>query len=214
MNKTTKFNKHYLQSKGLHLDYSIIRDMIEENESVLDLGCGKGELLKLLKEKNIHAQGIDILEDNIVSCLEKGLSVIQGDIDLGLKEYPNQSYDYVVLNKTLQSTEKPDFVIDEMLRVGKKIIVSFPNFAYWKVRFYLMFFGKMPKSNILPFEWFNTPNIHLLTIKDFYDFSYSHGFKIDKKICMNKGKVKKGLFFNFFENFFTEEVIFLCSKKD
>lgn len=206
-------NKHYISSKGLHLNYSIITNMIEKGANVLDLGCGDGTLLKMLKRKGIYAHGIDILEDNIIKCLEKGLSVIQGDIDKGLKEYPDLSYEYVVLNQTLQSTEKPDFVINEMLRVGKKIIVSFPNFAYWKVRFYLMFHGKMPKSNILPFEWYNTPNIHLLTIKDFYNFSKSCNFKIDKKICMNKGKVKKGLFFNFFENFFTEEVIFLCSKE-
>lgn len=207
-------NRHYIESKGLHLNYSIIADMIEKEANVLDLGCGDGTLLKKLKNKGIHARGVDINQDNIVKCLQKGLSVFQGDIDEGLHEYPDKSYDYVILNQTLQSTEKPDYVIDEMLRVGKKIVVSFPNFAYWRVRFYLLFFGQMPKSNILPFEWFNTPNIHLLTIRDFYNFSKQKDFKIEKKICMRKAKIRKGLFYKFFDNMFCEEVIFLCSREN
>ena len=205
-------NKHYLESKGLHLNYSIITNMIEPNLSVLDLGCGDGTLLKMLKNKGINARGIDINQDNIVKCLEKGLPVIQGDIDEGLQEYPDKSYDYVVLNQTLQSTEKPDFVIKEMLRVGNKVVVSFPNFGYWKVRFYLMFRGKMPKSRILPFQWYNTPNIHLLTIDDFYDFAKSQDFKIEQKICMTKAKVRKSILQKLFDNLFTEEVIFVISK--
>lgn len=205
-------NKHYAESKGLHLNYSIITDMITPNDSVLDVGCGDGTLMKMLVDKNIHTTGIDIDQNNVVKCLEKGLSVIQGDIDEGLQGYPNKSYDYVVLNQTLQSTEKPDFVIQEMLRVGKKVVISFPNFAYWRVRFYLMFKGKMPKSNILPFEWYNTPNIHLLTIKDFYDFAKRHNFKIEKELCMTRGKIRKNILKKFFDNFFAEEVIFLCSK--
>lgn len=205
-------NKHYTESKGLHLNYSIISNMIEQGASVLDLGCGDGTLLKLLKDKGINARGIDISQDNVVKCLEKGLSVFQGDIDEGLQEYPDKSYDYVILNQTLQSTEKPDYVMQEMLRVGKKIVVSFPNFAYWKVRFYLLFHGRMPKSNILPFEWYDTPNIHLLTIKDFYYFAKKHGLKIEQKLSMTRAKVRNSLFHKIFDNLFTEEVIFLCSK--
>lgn len=204
-------NEHYIKSKGLHLNYSIIRDMISSQKSVLDVGCGDGTLMKMLREKNIHVTGIDIDQDNIVKCLEKGLSVIQGDIDEGLQGYPDKSYDYVVLNQTLQSTEKPDYVIQEMLRVGKKVVISFPNFAYWKVRFYLMFHGKMPKSKILPFEWYNTPNIHLLTIKDFYDFAKRHNFKIEKKLCMTRGKLRHSFARKIFDNLLTEEVIFLCT---
>ena len=204
-------NQHYTESKGLHLNYSIITDMLSSQDSVLDVGCGDGTLMKILREKNVHVTGIDIDQNNIVKCLEKGLSVIQGDIDEGLQGYSDNSYDYVVLNQTLQSTDKPDYVIQEMLRVGKKVVISFPNFAYWKVRFYLMFHGKMPKSNILPFEWYNTPNIHLLTIKDFYDFAKRHNFRIEKKLCMTKGKLSKCFIRKIFDNLFTEEVIFLCT---
>ena len=205
-------NRHYIESKGLHLNYSIIVNLIDRESTVLDLGCGDGTLLKMLKNKGINVRGIDINQENIVKCLEKGLSVIQGDIDKGLQEYPDKSYNYVVLNQTLQSTEKPDFVIKEMLRVGEKVVVSFPNFAYWKVRFYLMFRGKMPKSRILPFQWYDTPNIHLLTIEDFHEFARNNGFKIEKTICMTKAKVRKSIFHKIFDNFFTEEVIFVISK--
>lgn len=205
-------NKHYTESKGLHLNYSIISGMIDSNLSVLDLGCGDGTLLKMLKDKKINARGIDIKQDNIIKCLEKGLSVVQGDIDEGLHEYPDKSYNYVILNQTLQSTEKPHFVINEMLRVGEKVVVSFPNFGYWKVRFYLMFKGKMPKSKMLPFQWYDTPNIHLLTIEDFYDFAKENNFKIEKKISMTKAKVRDSLFHRLFDNFLTEEVIFVISR--
>lgn len=130
-----RLNEHYTESKGLHLNYSIITDMIEAGKNVVDLGCGDGTLTKMLKDKGVRVSGIDINQDNIVKCLEKGLSVIQGDIDEGLQEYPDNSYDYAVLNQTLQSVEKPDYVIREMLRVAKHVVISFPNFAYWRVRF-------------------------------------------------------------------------------
>lgn len=205
-------NEHYANSKGLHLNYSIISNLIEEGSSVLDLGCGEGELLKLLKDKKINSRGIEINQDNVIKCLEKGLSVVQGDIDEGLQEYPDKSYDYIVLNQTLQSTEKPDYVIQEMLRVGKKAFVSFPNFGYWRVRFYLLFNGKMPKSKILPFEWFDTPNIHLLTIDDFFDFAKKNKIKIEKTVCMTRAKVRNGILRRIFNNLLTEEVIFVVSK--
>lgn len=186
--------------------------MIPTGSTVLDLGCGDGTLLKMLKEKSIRARGVEIDQNNVIKCLEKGLSVVQGDIDEGLAEYPDQSVDYIVLNQTLQSTEKPDYVINEMLRVGRKIVVSFPNFAYWRVRLYLFFHGKMPKSKMLPFDWYNTPNIHLLTIADFYDFAKKRDLKIEKTICMTRAKVRKGLFCKLLDNIFAEEVIFVIAK--
>ena len=171
-------NNHYEKSKGLHLNYEIITKFIENGSKILDLGCGDGTLLKMLIErKNCTGTGIEIDQQNAIQAIEKGLSIIQGDIDEGLKDFSDNEYDYIILNQTLQSTEKPDYVIEEMLRAGKKAVVSFPNFAYWKVRFYLFFNGKMPKSNILPFEWYNTPNIHLLTIKDFFEFCKKRNIK-------------------------------------
>lgn len=204
--------QHYIESKGLHLNYSIITEIIEPETSVLDLGCGDGTLLKMLKNKKIKARGIEINQNSVIKALEKGLSVIQGDIDEGLQEYPDKFYDYVILNQTLQSTEKPDYVIKEMLRVGTKVVVSFPNFAYWRVRLFLLFKGRMPKSKILPFEWYDTPNIHLLTLKDFYEFARENQINIEKRICMTRAKVRKGILSNFFDNLFAEEVMFVISK--
>lgn len=206
-------NKHYATSKGLHLNYSIITNMIEANSRVLDLGCGDGYLLKLLKDtKNVKGNGIEISQAEVISCLEKGLSVIQGNIDEGLKQFADKSYDYVVLNQTLQSTYNPDFVLEEMLRVGKKCIVSFPNFAYWRIRFYLFFTGNMPKSNVLPFEWYNTPNIHLLTVKDFFEFAKQRNITITEGIYTTRAHIRKGIQYNIFSNLLAEEAIFVISR--
>ena len=217
LNKTVKQNKkannHYETSMGLHVNYEIICDQIESDSKVLDLGCGSGELLKLLKEKkNVQGRGVEINEDNVIKCIEKGLSVFQGDIDEGLKDYQDKSFDYVILNQTLQCVHKPDFAIHEMLRAGKKIVISFPNFGYWRVRFYLLFNGEMPKSAILPFEWYNTPNIHLLTIKDFKEFCKLRKIKILKEIYMNKAKIKNDLIHNIMPNFYAEEAIFIVQR--
>ncbi len=196
----------------LRLGYSIITDIIEKNAKVLDLGCGNGNLLaKLIEEKSINGLGVEINQDSVISALEKGLSVIQGNIDEGFKGFEDKEYDWVILNQTLQSTEKPDYVIKEMLRVGKKAVVSFPNFAYWKIRFYLFFTGHMPKSKVLPFEWYDTPNIHLLTVNDFYKFCKKREIKILKSIYMTNANVKTNFITKLFSNFCAEEVIFVIS---
>ena len=198
--------------KGLKPNYEIVSKMVEPNSSVLDLGCGEGELLKeLVEHKHVNGLGIEINQNYVVKALEKGLQIIQDNIDEGLKDFENGQWDYVILNQTLQSTVKPDFVIDEMLRIGKKVIVSFPNFAYWKVRFYLFFKGKMPKSEFLPFEWYNTPNIHLLTINDFFEFCKKRSIKREKAIYCTKGKIKNSIF-RATANLLSEEAIFLITK--
>ncbi len=206
-------SKDYGKTKGLRLNYNIISEIIGANSKVLDLGCGDGTLLKqLIEEKSVRGIGVEIDQQFAISAIEKGLSIIQGNIDDGLKEFTDKEYDWVILNQTVQSTDKPDFVIEEMLRVGKKVVVSFPNFAYWKVRLYLLFKGKMPKSKILPFEWFNTPNIHLLTINDFYEFCANRDIKILKSVYMTRAKVRRGMLIRAISNFFTEEVIFVISR--
>lgn len=196
----------------LRLGYSIITEMIEHGAKVLDLGCGNGNLLaKLVKEKGIKGLGVEINQDAAINAMEKGLSVIQGDIDEGLG-FINQNYDWVILNQTLQSTEKPEFVVEEMLKIGKKVIVSFPNFGYWKVRFQLLFSGNTPKSKVLPYDWYNTPNIHFLTAKDFKEFCSKRHIKILKTIYIADAKVRPSWFMKKFYNLFAEEVIVVISR--
>ncbi len=200
-------------NKGLQLNYSLITELIEEGSSVLDLGCGDGTLLKMLAEKKkVTGKGVEINQDNVIKSIQKGLSIIQGDIDDGLKDFSDKEWDYIILNQTLQSTEKPDYVIDEMLRAGKKVVVSFPNFAYWKVRLYLLLNGRMPKSKMLPFEWYDTPNIHLLTILDFFEFCRKRNINILKAIYTTRAQKLRCRVKNFFSNLFAEEVIFIINR--
>lgn len=197
----------------LHVNYKSIVELVEENSKVLDLGSGDGSLLKMLKDiKNVSGKGIEINQNCVIESIQKGVSTIQGDIDEGLMQFSDKEYDYVILNSTLQSTEKPHFVIKEMLRVGKKVVVSFPNFGYWKVRFYLMFKGKMPISKRLPFKWYDTPNIHLLTINDFFEYAKQNDIKILKAMYFNNGKQRKGIFVRRISSLFAEEAIFVLSK--
>ncbi len=195
------------------LNYEVITQLVPNNANVLDLGCGDGTLLKkLTDEKNVKGVGVEISQSCVIDALQKGLSIIQGDIDEGLIQFPDKSFDYVILNQTLQSTEKPEFVIDEMLRVSNKVILSFPNFAYWKVRFYLFFKGKMPKSHALPWEWYNTPNIHLLTVNDFFEFCKKKDIKILKSAYLTHNKLRHNILIRTITNFFSEEVIFVITK--
>ena len=200
-------------NRGLHLNYSLITQIIEENSKVLDLGCGDGTLLKMLiDQKHIEGKGIEINQDSVINSIENGVCTIQGDIDEGLVQFSDKEYDYVVLNRTVQATEKPDFVIKEMLRVGKKVIVSFPNFGYWKVRLYLLLNGKMPVSKMLPFEWYNTPNIHLLTIRDFFEFEKKNNIKILKSIYLNHAQVRRDKLLRLMPNLLAEEAVFVLSN--
>ncbi len=203
-----------MQNKAeIQLNYEVVTDIIPNSAKVLDLGCGDGTLFsKLVKEKNIKGMGIEIDQNKVIEALENGVPVIQGDIDEGLKQFPDNSFDYAILNQTLQSTEKPDLVTDEMLRVAKKAVVSFPNFAYWKVRFYLFFKGKMPKSKALPYEWYNTPNIHLMTVNDFFEFCKKRNIKILKSVYLTRNKARSGFLVRTITNFFSEEVVFVISK--
>ena len=170
-------------------EYKIIVDLIEEKTRVLDVGCDDGTLLESLKKnKNVDARGIEISKDKVQICVSKGLTVIEGNAELDLKQFPNDSFDYVILGQTLQAFVNPEIVIRELLRVGKKAIITIPNFGHWKVRLNLLIKGTMPITESLPNDWYNTPNIHLCTIKDFVFFSESKNFKLSKSIALKSNQ--------------------------
>ncbi|MDA1315695.1 MAG: methionine biosynthesis protein MetW [Acidobacteria bacterium] len=170
-------------------DYAIIGEMVEEDASVLDLGCGEGELLSwLVEQRNAKARGVEISPEKVRKCVARGLSVYQGDIDKGLADYPEQCFDYIILSQTLQETLRPLDVLKEMVRVGRRAIVAFPNFGHWAVRTSLLRTGKAPKTDHLPYEWHNTPNIHFLTVLDFEQTVREEGFTIERSYFLRKGK--------------------------
>ena len=195
-------------------EYKIIANIIENNSNVLDVGCDDGTLMEFLKiNKNINIRGIEISKEKVQICIAKGLTVIEGNAEVDLKQFPNDSFDYVVLGQTLQAFINPELVIRELLRVGKKAIVTIPNFGHWKVRLNLLFKGTMPMTNSLPHDWYNTPNIHMCTIKDFVKFSEIIGFKIFKSLALKSKNISNINNSNlFFKNLFGELGIFLIEK--
>jgi methionine biosynthesis protein MetW len=174
---------------GIRLDHRIIFEIVERGAKVLDLGCGDGDLLALLaREKQVRAQGIELSEEAIYKCVQKGLSVFHGDLDSGLDEYPDRSFDYIILNQSLQEVKKVHFLIDEALRVGRKVIVGFPNFGHWRVRWALGVRGRTPVTEALPHYWYDSPNLHFLTIEDFRDFCRSRRIEVLKSVCLGEKK--------------------------
>ena len=171
-------------------EFKVIADLLPNNTRVLDVGCGDGALMDfLVKEKNIEVRGLELNQDNVQECIYKGLPVIQGNAETELYQFPKQSFDYVVLSQTLQAFYQPDKVLRELLRIGKSVIVSIPNFGYWKVRTSLLFFGKMPVTKTLPNTWFNTPNLHMCTIKDLFNYCEDQNITIKKVIGVNENKI-------------------------
>ena len=171
-------------------EFKVIADLLPNNTRVLDVGCGDGSLMNLLvKEKNIEVRGLELEKQNVQECIYKGLPVIQGNAETELYQFPNQSFDYVVLSQTLQAFYNPDKVLKELLRIGKYVIVSIPNFGYWKVRTSLLFFGRMPMTKTLPNSWYNTPNLHMCTIKDLFNYCDEQNIKIKKAIGVNEDKI-------------------------
>ena len=171
-------------------EFKVIADLLPNNTRVLDVGCGDGALMDfLVKEKNIEVRGLELNQDNVQECIYKGLPVIQGNAETELYQFPKQSFDYVVLSQTLQAFYQPDKVLRELLRIGKSVVVSIPNFGYWKVRTSLLLFGKMPVTKTLPNTWFNTPNLHMCTIKDLFNYCEDQNITIKKVIGVNENKI-------------------------
>jgi methionine biosynthesis protein MetW len=189
----------------------LIVELVEPGARVLDLGCGTGELLRRLKrEKQIHGRGVEIEPDNILRCIERGLAVIQGNLDEGLAEFGNHTYDWVILSQTLQVVHKPALVLREMLRVGRRGIVSFPNFGYWRVRLQLALSGRMPKTRALPYSWHESPNIHQLTIADFRAFCREANAQILEEIPIAGGRAHRGWPW---ANLLAEEALFVLTAR-
>ncbi|MFA5168288.1 MAG: methionine biosynthesis protein MetW [Candidatus Omnitrophota bacterium] len=190
------------------LDHKIICEIVEPGSSVLDLGCGNGDLLCLLAERRgAKAQGVELNNDAIHACVEKGLSVFHSDIDSGLPYYPDQSFDYVILNQSLQEAKKVEAVISEALRVGKKVIIGFPNFAHLEARILMFFGGRAPIVSSLPYEWYSTPNLRFLSIKDFKSFCATKGYRILSSYFLDsQGQVRV------LPNLFAQNAIFVVTK--
>jgi methionine biosynthesis protein MetW len=197
-----------MKSRNQRLDHQVILDWIKPGATVLDLGCGEGELLDLLvKEKGAIAQGIEISEQAIYQCVARGLSVFHEDIDRGLSGYGDRSFDYIILNQSLQQVRNLDTVMKDSLRIGRKVIIGFPNFAHYGARCQLFFQGKAPVTAALPFEWHDTPNLHFLSIWDFMTYCRKRKIAIDQSACLTGSGAVKVL-----PNLFARTGLFLISN--
>lgn len=192
---------------------SEIAEIVTPGASVLDIGCGDGELLELLvKKKGVRARGIDIREEAVLSCIRKGIPAVHGDLEQELEHCRDGMFDFVLLSRTLQVVPRPDYVLNRIVRIGRQAIVAFPNFAHFRIRFSLFFRARMPKSETLPFEWYDTPNIHNLTISDFHRFCRKHGIEILKARYFGRNAEKQSL--GYFPNFFAKEALFVIKKNE
>ncbi len=199
-----------MAAENIHLDYSIIYSIIEPGSHVLDLGCGEGDLLyPLVRDKQIRAQGIELNDKAIQECVKKGLSVFQDDIENSLREYPDNSFDYVILNQSMQEVRKVDCVIQDALRIGSKVIIGFPNFAYFKSRIMLFFNGRSPVTKSLPYLWFDTPNVRFLSITDFRNFCAEKKINIIESHYLGEKKIM-----HLWPNLLAMNAIFVITKQD
>ena len=196
------------------VDLVLIAEMVTPGARVLDIGCGDGTLMRLLAAKRgADARGIELSQAGVNSCVAQGLAVIQGDADTDLVHYPDLAFDYAILSQTIQATYSPRDVLEQLLRIGRHAIVSFPNFGHWSVRASLLFGGKMPKTDNLPDRWYDTPNIHLCTIKDFRDLCRDAGAKVERVVALNAYGRKLGVSMpHFMQNLFGEQAVFLLSR--
>ena len=195
-------------------EFKIIANSIQREKSILDVGCGDGELMKFIYENiSKKIRGLEISKDNVQKCIQKGLTVIEGNAEMDLQQFPSNSFDYVILSQTLQAFLNPEKVISDLLRIGKTSIVTIPNFGFWKVRFNLLFKGTMPVTKTLPNEWYNTPNLHMCSIKDFVNFCNDRKINLFKSLALTNNKVSLINKFNLnLKNLTSELGIFLIEK--
>ena len=196
-----------MQSDSVQSDHKIILGLVQQGSSVLDLGCGSGELMYLLaREKKARCQGIEIDDQAIYDCVARGLCVFHGDIDAGLEDYTEKSFDYVILNQSLQQVRKLETVLRQSLRVGKKVIIGFPNFAYYRSRVQIFFRGCTPVNPSLPYEWYDTPNLHFVSVSDFVAYCRKKNITIEEAVFLAKQRCV-----SFFPNLFAQSALFLLS---
>lgn len=193
----------------LRPDLAIIAENVAPGTRVLDVGCGDGALMAVLRDgRQVDARGMELDPHGVAECVAKGLSVMQGDADTDLADYPDAAFDYAILSQTLQTTKRPDLVLDELLRIGRKAFVSFPNFAHWRVRLSLLWHGKMPVTRLLPVAWYETPNIHHVTVSDFRDLVAAKGLRLEGAWYLSGDRVISDTA----ANWRAEHAVFLLSR--
>jgi methionine biosynthesis protein MetW len=196
------------------VDLLLIAEMVKRGSRVLDIGCGDGELLRILSDKrDVDARGVELSQAGVNQCVASGLSVVQGNADTDLVNYPDAAFDYVILSQTIQATHRPRHVLDQLLRIGKRAIVSFPNFGHWRIRCQVMFEGRMPQTRNLPVPWYETPNIHFCTIRDFRGLCDELGATIEQSVALNAYGKKLGFGVpQLMQNIIGEQAVFLLSR--